>query len=68
MSLPSNAILAAENRHLSTFQLNPSLKDKLLAAGFRVLRDLKGVGPVELSKGTKVVVTNLCVRTGGRKR
>jgi hypothetical protein len=47
------------HRHLTSFQLNPSLKTKLLQAGFSVLKDLGGIRPSDLAKGmiSVVVVT-----------
>jgi hypothetical protein len=49
--LTQEIIQLGPHRHLTSFQLNPMLKSKLLQAGFSVLKDLTGIRPSELAKG-----------------
>lgn len=44
--------MAAPRQEVITLPLAPSLRQSLLAAGFRTVADLYGVGPVDLSSGT----------------
>lgn len=53
--LTPEIIQLGPQRHLTTFQLNPQLKTKLLQAGFSVLKDLGGVKPSELARGNKCI-------------
>jgi RAD51-like protein 2 len=52
--LTPEIIQLGPQRHLTTFQLNPQLKTKLLQAGFSVLKDLGGVRPSELARELNV--------------
>lgn len=42
------------SRSLSSFRIPPTLKNKLISSGFKTLKDLKDIGPVELSKGSLI--------------
>ena len=39
------------SQSLATFRLSPSLLERLISAKFTTVRDLEGLGPVELSRG-----------------
>lgn len=43
--------MAAPRQEVNTLPLAPILRQSLLAAGFRTVADLYGVGPVDLSAG-----------------
>jgi len=42
---------AMARTELSSLPLAPSIRDRLLRAGFRTLRDVEGVQPLDLSRG-----------------
>lgn len=52
--LTNELIQLGAQRHLTSFELNPSLRTKLLQAGYSVLRDLGGIRPSELAKDLNV--------------
>ena len=55
--------MAAPRQEVITLPLPPSLRQSLVAAGFRTTADLQGVGPVDLSSGT----TNSLLEAGNRR-
>lgn len=44
---------AMASTELSSLPLAPSNRDRLLRAGFRTLRDVEGVQPLDLSRGER---------------
>lgn len=45
-------------RDITTLPLPPTLKNKIVQAGFRDVRDFDGYRPVELAKGTIMMIFN----------
>jgi hypothetical protein len=46
--------MAAPRQEVVTLPLPPTLRQSLVAAGFRTTADLHGIGPVDLSAGRSV--------------
>ena len=44
-------MFAAPRQEVASLPLNPSIRNKLLCAGFRTTGDLEGIGPVDLAAG-----------------
>ena len=48
-------MFAAPRQEVASLPLNPSVRNKLLCAGFRTTGDLEGIGPVDLAAGGLVL-------------
>ena len=48
--------LGTEHRELATFPFPPTVRAQLFRAGFRVVEDVVGLTPIQISHGKKRVV------------
>ncbi len=44
---------------VSCLDIAPSIRNKLLDAGFRTVSDLNGCGPIDLAKGAALIVLDI---------
>lgn len=51
--------MAAPRQEVLTLPLQPTLRNLLIAAGFRTTADLEGIGPLDLASGTFLAKVSL---------